>query len=473
LRTPLSNVDASWLRMDAPNNLMVVNGVLVLDRPVSTEQVRDLLKDHLGRFDRFRSRVVPAPAGIGTPSWEVDPEFSIDRHLVEARLPEPGDEAALQAFVGGLLSQPLAPDRPLWRFHHIPEYQGGSALVTRIHHCIGDGLALVHVLLSMADGSPPMAAPPAPNGEEEHGGVWDAVGAALSRTRDAALTVSGRVLREAREILANPERLARSGRDVAAHLGSLARLLALPPDPRSAFKGALGVQKRVAWSRAYDLAEMKDLARSTGSTVNDILMAALAGGLRRYLSAGVEVARDLDVRGVVPVNLRPASEAHLLGNRFGLVFLELPLGMEDPLDRLFEIRRRMRAIKDSPEAAAIFEVLWAVGVAPKPVFDLVLDIFASKATAVVTNVVGPRQPISIAGAPLRQAMFWVPSAGHLGLGVSLLSYAGQVWLGVQGDAGLVPDPDRILDGFAAEVEALRSIRREATGEGPPSPPGAC
>lgn len=464
MRTPLSNVDASWLRMDDPTNLMVVNGVLVLDEVLPLERFRELLRDRLVHFDRFRSRVVPAPAGIGPPSWEIDPDFSLDRHLVEARVPEPGDEAALQAFVSGLLSQPLDPDRPLWRFHFVPRYQGGSAVVTRIHHCVGDGLALVHVLLSMADGAVAAPSPPPPAAapeEEEHGSFFDAVGATLERTRDAARAVSGRVLREARELLAHPERIARSGKDVATHLGSLARLLALPPDPKSAFKGPLAVQKRAAWSRAFELEDFKAVSRATGSTVNDVLMAALAGGLRRYLLGRGEVAAGLDVRGVVPVNLRPPSEAHLLGNRFGLVFLELPLGVEDALDRLFEIRRRMRAIKESPEAAAIFEVLWAVGVVPKAVFDLVLAIFATKATAVVTNVAGPRQRISIAGVPLRQCMFWVPSAGHLGLGVSLLSYAGKVWLGVQSDANLVPDPDRILAGFEREIEALQELRREA------------
>jgi WS/DGAT/MGAT family acyltransferase len=461
LRTPLSNVDAAWLRMDDPTNLMVVNGVLVLGEPVPLERIRELLRDHLVQFDRFRSRVVPAPAGIGPPSWETDPEFSVDRHLVEARLPEPGDEGALQTFVSGLMSQPLPPDRPLWRFYFVPQYQGGSALITRLHHCIGDGLALVHVLLSMADGSPAVPAPPLAGDEEGEASFWDAIGATLLRTRDVALTVSGRVLREARELLANPERLARSGKDVATHLGSLARLVALPPDPKSAFKGPLAVQKTAAWSRPFELGEFKAVSRATGSTVNDILMAALAGGLRRYLLGRGQVPGTFDVRGVVPVNLRPPSEAHLLGNRFGLVFLELPLGIEDTLERLFEVRRRMRAIKESPQAAAIFEVLWAVGVAPKPFFDLVMNIFASKATAVVTNVVGPQKAISIAGVPLRQAMFWVPSAGHLGLGASLLSYAGKVWLGLQSDVGLVPDPARILAEFEAEVEALQALRREA------------
>jgi hypothetical protein len=163
---------------------------------------------------------------------------------------------------------------------------------------------------------------------------------------------------------------------------------------------------------------------------------------------------------VVPVNLRGPEAAGRLGNRFGLVFLALPVGIEDPLDRLFEVRRRMRALKNSAQALAVYQVLWAMGVAPRPVFDLALRIFASKGTAVVTNVVGPTETISIAGAPLRQAMFWVPSAGRLALGVSLLSYAGKVWMGLQCDAAIVSDPDVLLDGFEAEVAALRNLCRE-------------
>jgi hypothetical protein len=137
------------------------------------------------------------------------------------------------------------------------------------------------------------------------------------------------------------------------------------------------------------------------------------------------------------------------------------VGIEDPLDRLFEVRRRMRALKSSPQALAVYQVLWAMGLAPKPVFDLALRIFASKGTAVVTNVVGPREPISIAGAQLRQAMFWVPSAGRLALGVSLLSYAGKVWMGLQCDAAIVPDPAALLGGFEEEIAALQAVCRQA------------
>ena len=190
-------------------------------------------------------------------------------------------------------------------------------------------------------------------------------------------------------------------------------------------------------------------------------MAALAGALRRHLVSDGEPPREMDVRGVVPVNLRRPEAAGRLGNRFGLVFLSLPVGIEDPLDRLFEVRRRMRALKDSPQALAVYQVLWAVGAAPRPLFDLALRIFAAKGTAVVTNVVGPRRPISIGGAPLREVMFWVPSAGRLALGVSVLSYAGKVWMGIQCDAAVIPDPSGLLAGFDAEVEALLELRRQA------------
>ena len=430
MRAPLAGVDASWLRLDEPANRMIVTGVLVLAEPVQPERLRQLLEQRLLPFERFRRRVARWPPGLGLPCWEDDPDFALDRHLVEAPPAAAAGEGALQGFVSELLAQPLPPDRPLWRIHFLPRYQGGSALVVRIHHCIADGLALVHVLLSLADGAPEVAAaaPPAPR-------AWRRPLAPLSA----------------------PVHLLRAGLDAGRLLPSLARLLLLPPDPPTRLKGSLSVAKRVAWSRPFRLDDFKRVGRATGCTVNDVLVAALAGGLRRYLLAGGEVTRGLDVRGVVPVNLRRPGEERRLGNRFGLLLVPLPLGLEDPLGRLLEVRRRIQAVKGSPEAVAVYALLWAAGFAPRPIFDLALGAFAARATAVVTNVVGPRAPIAIAGSRLRQAMFWVPSAGHLGLGVSLLSYAGSVWLAVQSDAGIVPDPGQIVEGFGEELGALLAL----------------
>lgn len=428
MSAPLANVDAAWLRMDEPTNPMVVTGVLILEAPVSVRQLRGLVQRRLLRFERFRQRIVHPRGRIGLPSWEPDPHFSLDHQVVVEALPAPGDEAALQKFLGALATRPLPARRPPWRIHFVPHYQGGSAIVVRVHHCIGDGLALVHVLLSMADQP-----------------------AALHMADPVQAPQGSR--KSLREELSAAIRFLPDGVD---HLAALGRLLLLAPDPPTRFKGRLGMTKRLLWSRAFRLEDFKRIGQATGSTVNDVLMAALAGALRHYLLEHGEVQRQLEIRGVVPVNLRPQDRAHELGNWFGLVFLQLPLGLESPRARLDEVRRRMGLLKKSPGAAAIFELLWLMGLAPRPLFDAILDLFATKATAVVTNVIGPREKISILGSRLRQAMFWVPCAGHLGLGISLLSYAGQVWMGVQSDAGLVPDPERIVAAFEKELAGLRS-----------------
>ena len=445
MRIPFRNVDASWLRMDDPVNLMVVTGVLVLEAPVPLASLRELVEKRLLGFRRFTSRAVPPFAGVGLPSWEPDPEFDLDRHLLVEKLGPGAGEPALQAMVSRLLSEPLPAGRPLWTIHLVEHFRGGSAIVARIHHCIGDGLALVHVLLSMADGTPqPDRRPDRPRV------AW-------------GISLGEQVLRGARAVLGDPGRIGDLVRLASGSAGSLVGLLALPDDPPTRLKGALGPEKIASWSRPLDLDDVKAIGRATGSTVNDVLMAALAGALRRYLVARGEAPREISVRGIVPVNLRRPEAAGRLGNRFGLVFLALPIGIEDPLDRLFETRRRMRTLKDSPQALAIYQVLWAMGAAPRPIFDLALRIFAAKGTAVVTNVVGPKHEIAIAGAPLREAMFWVPSAGRLALGVSLLSYAGKVWMGLQCDAAVIPNPAGVLAGFDAEVEALLELRRQAGG----------
>jgi WS/DGAT/MGAT family acyltransferase len=460
-RAPLADVDSAWLRMDDETNLMVVTGVMVYDAPVAFEAVREIVVSRLLKFPRFRQRVVDDVV-VGTAHWEHDQWFSLDYHLVQATFPENGTEEALQRFVSELMSQPLDPRRPLWQFHFIPSFQGGSALVTRIHHCIGDGLALIYVMLSMADEGPGGPAYAHDEDAAEHEDAWTTVAHVIGDAFSTVAHVPANVLREVNEYINHPGRLQEHASALGAGAGALGKLLLMPSDPPTRFKGPLVAEKRVAWSRPVPIATLKRVGRATGSTINDVLMACLTGALRRYLlSRDGAVDGGLNVRGVVPVNLRRLEDAHQLGNHFGLVFLALPLGIDDPLDRIFEVRKRMNAIKRSPEAYLAFQILRALGLAPKQIFDLVVTLFGMKATAVVTNVIGPRRPISFAGTPMRQAMFWVPCAGHLGLGVSLLSYAEQVWLGVQTDAGLVPDPDVLLEAFSEEVAALVALERAA------------
>lgn len=454
---PMANVDSAWLRMDDPTNLMVVTGLLVLDRPVSLARIRALIEERLLRFPRFRQRVVGADVPLGTPAWSDDEAFDLAYHVQEVELPPPGGEAALQALVSALMSRPLSFERPLWQFHLVSDYQGGSALIGRIHHCIGDGLALIYVMLAMSEGGP-QPPEPAEAGAAEADGGWDGVVGTMAAAASQAATLPVALLRQVAGLVSSPERVLRLTGQAAAGLGALGKLLLMDPDPPTVLKGPLVTVKRAVWSRPLPLVEVKRIGRVTGATINDVLIAAVSGALRRYLTArGRAPAADLSIRAVVPVNLRPLEEAHLLGNQFGLVFLPLPVGLDDPLDRVFEVRRRMTAIKRSPEAYLAFQILKAIGLAPRQIFDLVVELFGRKASAVMTNVAGPRDRLVMAGAPLRQAMFWVPCAGRLGLGISVLSYAGEVWIGLNADAHVIPDPDAVLEGFDAEIRALAAL----------------
>jgi diacylglycerol O-acyltransferase / wax synthase len=458
VRTPVASVDSAWLRMDEATNRMVVTGLLVLDRPVPIAEVRRVIEQRLIRFPRFTQRIIEVGGPGGVLAWEPDPAFSIDAHLFETPLPAPADQEALQALVSELLGRAFDPERPPWQFYFVPEYEGGCAIVGRIHHCIGDGLALIYVMLRLSDEAlVEPGAPEAPPETEAFRASANGIGRLVAGAASAAVRVPGLVL----STLLNPSRAIEAGAQLSSGLASLGRLVTMSGDPATPLRGPLGHQKRAVWSRAIPVEAFKAIGRATGCTINDVLMSSAAGALRRYLLGSPALSEELAVRGVVPVNLRPLEDAHKLGNQFGLVFLELPLGIEDPLERLFEVRRRMSALKGSPEAVVTYQILRAIGAAPRLVFDFVVDVLGRKATAVVTNVIGPRERIGLAGAPLRQAMFWVPCAGRLGLGISLLSYDGHVWLGIQSDAGLLPDPERLLESFYAEVHVLQGLRLAA------------
>jgi diacylglycerol O-acyltransferase / wax synthase len=360
----------------------------------------------------------------------------------------------LQELVSDLMSTPLDYSKPLWQFHIVEDPAGGSALIARLHHAIADGIALVQVLLSLTDDAPlgdEETPDPAPPNGKPGGRPLEALLAPVSAAVDAAIRGGPDTLVEAAQV---------GGRGLVA----LNKLLFMEPDPPSLFKGPLGVEKRAAWSQPIALEDIKAVGRMARGTVNDVLINAVAGALRRYLLTRGAEADGLNLRAVVPVNLRPLDQPITeLGNKFGVVFLALPVGIADPFDRLLELKRRMEAIKHSPEAVVAFGILNLIGASPPPLADVAVDMFGSKATAVMTNVPGPRQPIYLAGARIDKTMFWVPQSGHLGLGVSIFSYAGAVLVGVATDAGLVPDPQAIVAAFEAELEALVNLARLVEG----------
>jgi diacylglycerol O-acyltransferase / wax synthase len=452
-RTPMASIDAAWLGMEDPTNLMMVTGVMTLDGRVDLRRLRLILDRRLMPFERFHQRVVRPRSRGSLPHWEDDLHFDIDNHVSHVALPGHGDDDALREMVSDLMSVPLDFSKPLWHMHVIDNYHDGSVVLTRVHHCIADGIALVRVMLSLTDESPNAKVPAATARRPPPG---------FRLPLDWLPAAVGRGVASGQDLLANPNKalsLARVGAHGAYRLG---RLLVLPPDPQTVFKGQLGRRKRAAWSQPVPLDDFKTIGKAFGATVNDVLVAVATGALRRYMEKRGERISGIAVRASVPVNLRPLDESHKLGNAFGLVFLTLPIGIVDPVRRVRAIKKEMDGLKGSPEALIAFGVLSLMGLAPVEVEQLGLRFFGSKATAVLTNVPGPRKPLYMAGRKIDKVMFWVPQSGHLGLGISILSYAGSVMLGIATDAGLVPDPERIVDNFNVEFEAMLEASKQAS-----------
>jgi WS/DGAT/MGAT family acyltransferase len=237
---------------------------------------------------------------------------------------------------------------------------------------------------------------------------------------------------------------------------SLLKVVFLPSDPKTVFKGQLAVQKRAAWSTPIPLADIKALGRAKGATINDILLTAATGALRRYMQEeGQKKVDGIDMRAIVPVNLRTSNPLPKLGNVFGLVFLALPTGYATPDERLKILKERMNALKRSLQPVALFAALYLLGFFPHLIQNVIMRFFGTKGTAVMTNVPGPRELLYLAGSPIRQIMVWVPQSGRLGLGLSILSYNGQVMIGIATDEQLVPEPERIVRAFHEELELLK------------------
>ena len=257
--------------------------------------------------------------------------------------------------------------------------------------------------------------------------------------------------------------LAKEGGGIAREL---VHALSLPDDPPSLLRGQLGVSKRVAWAEPLDLEEVKAVGRACGCTVNDVLMAAAAGALRSYMRERGEALEGISLRATVPVNLRPLEHAKKLGNHFGLVFLDLPVGEDNPLRRLQRVAECMDQLKQSRQAIMAYGLLAALGIAPHPLQEIALELFSRKASAVATNVPGPQQPLYMAGCTVREIMFWVPQTGSIGLGLSILSYRGKVHFGLIADARLVPDPDAVVRRFGEEFEKLLYLALMGSWDGP-------
>ncbi|MDP3354436.1 MAG: WS/DGAT domain-containing protein, partial [Polaromonas sp.] len=236
-----------------------------------------------------------------------------------------------------------------------------------------------------------------------------------------------------------------------------AALALMPDDSKTRLKGQPGTTKKVAWCQPIPLDDVRAVGKALNCSINDVLLSCVAGAIGEYLKSHGDDVTGQEIRAMVPVNLRPIEQAYKLGNRFGLVPLVLPVGVDNPIERVYEVRRRMAALKGSYQPLLAFSLLAVAGLLIKPAQDAMLNLFSKKTTAVMTNVPGPREKLKFCGATLEQSMFWVPQSGSVGLGVSILSYGGGVQFGVITDSTLCPEPQRIIDEFVPEFAKLSIV----------------
>jgi diacylglycerol O-acyltransferase / wax synthase len=458
MSTRFSSADAAWLHMDRPSNLMVINSVLLFDEPVDWDRVREIVQRRLvDVYPRFRQRAVESRLPLRAPKWENDPDFCIEHHLHHLALPAPGDDAALQEFVGDLMTMPLDRSRPLWHTYMIDGYGDGAAMICRMHHCIADGIALARVMLSLTDAAPDGGIAPPDHRDGRTGGgasVTDSVREAVGDLARFGVSAA----QQGTRVATSPSHAARLAGAIARDGGTALRLLLTPADAATAIKGDPGISRRVAWTEPIPLSAVKRIAHAHHATVNDVLLAVVTGALRHYLQdRGGPVA---EIQAMVPFNLRPLDQPvpRKLGNRFGLVFLPLPVGTSGSYRRLVEVHRRMQELKDGRDGAVSYGLLSLTGLTPEPLERRIIDMFTAKTTAVMTNVPGPTEPVYVAGTRVRTVLFWAPTSGHMGMSVSIFSYRGEVTIGLMVDAALVPDPGRIADRLPDELETLRPLR---------------
>lgn len=453
----MSSVDRAWLEMDERHNPMVANAIFQLDGSVSAPVIAEAISRRLLRHVRFRQRPDDTHR---PPRWVEEESLRLDYHIHLKHLTEPDSEAQLRSAVSEELSHELDRYRPLWRMVFYTQPDGLITALFRAHHAVADGIALMHVLLGCADTAMRKAKKEADrHAVAEHPAHEGPLGGLIDQL-EAANSALENLYRVVLDDLRQPAHLIEQFQEGQHILGAIGRLLALPENNPAEFRRPLSGHRAVAWLGALPFSRFHRFAQLQGVKINDVFIACLAGAFGRYLRA---TTRDLpetqNLRISIPVNLRSGDDGAGLGNYFGLVLLDLPVGVSDPKERLRIVSERMNALKDSGEARAVLLGLTVAGYLPVVLEKKLVNQVAGKSVAVVSNLRGPNRLLKIAGSTIRNVVFWPPQSSGIGVGVSLFSYAGKVSVGVSADTGIISHPQLLMDAFRETVKQEMRINK--------------
>src|SRR6185503_8459975 len=472
LHRRLTTIDATFLYAEKPTQPMHVGGSMVYEGHLSRDTLVRALEDRLHLLPRYRQKVVFPLFAVAHPTWEDDPAFDIRNHVVELTLPPPGNDRVLSEIGGRAFAGMLDRAHPLWRLIVVQgRADGNTAVVWKVHHAMIDGVSGVDLTMVLHDLKPDATPPEPPAAPWQPQPVPDPLTLLQDSVRDR-LTEVARIATDETFRLLRPTELEARVRQLASAVTSSAPNV-LRPAPRVPFNGTIGADRRFGWAE-FSFGEFRHVKSVLGGTVNDVVLAVIAGGLGRYLRALGLPTDGVELRAMCPVSMRRPDQRGALGNLVSMIFAPLHVGILDPVARLTAEREAMERLKTQDQAGGLYEMTNLLEQVPPALAAVAgqLSIPNTLLNTVSTNVPGPQIPLFLSG---RRLIGWyplLPLAGDVGLCNAILTYDQRLTIGVTTDPRLVPDVWLYVECLKASFAELRDAAGRADSARRPAAPAA-
>ena len=451
----LTVLDEMFLHLEGPDTHMHVGGVAIFEGPPPDyDEILDMVESRLQKVPRFRQKLAFVPLGLGRPVWVDDIHFNVEYHVRHTALPAPGDRVRLNRLSARIMSQQLDRAKPLWEIWFAEGLAGGRfALISKTHHCLVDGVSgadIMSVILDLTPEPEPVERetwrpPPEPTPDQ-----------LLVEALKERLTSPGEAIRTLQSAASDPAKLPNRVVEAMRAVGNfVGGSFAAPP---SSLNLPIGPHRRFETVLA-DLDEIKHIKNSLGGTVNDVVLAAVSGGLRRLLKGRGELVDDVELRAMVPVSVRADSDKGSLGNQVASVWAALPIYEPDPVQRLKIVHEEMKDLKASGQAVGA-QVLTSLGEWAPPTIVAQASRLVARQRAfnlVITNVPGPQFPLYSLGREMQEVYPVLPLSQNTSIGVALLSYNGTIGFGLLGDYDTAPDIGVLAEGIEKSIAELGSV----------------
>src|SRR5271167_3896315 len=458
----LTPVDASFLHQEGPGSHMHIGGLTIAEGPPpAMDEFLEQIRERLHLVPRYRHKLAFTVLDSGRPVWVDDPNFNLEYHVRHTALPTPGTWVQLQSLVARIFSQQLDRSKPLWEMWLIEGLKDDRfALITKTHHALIDGIAgvdLATVLFDLSREPPPIKHSGRAWQPHREPGTVELVAAGVRGALRAGLALAEGAV----EVITHPDHALATVREAAEGIGEIV-WAGLNPAPETPLNVHIGPHRRFV-GVADRLEDFKTVKDAFGGTVNDVVLAVVAGALRTFLISRGRHTEGLELRALVPVSVRSEAEHHTGGNRIVVMRGPLPVYIADPVERLRFVSQAMEGLKESKAALGAEVIAGVQNFAPPTILAQAsrLNFSTRLFNLIVTNVPGPQFPLYVLGREMLQAIPVAFLPENHSLAIAIMSYNGQMNFGLLGDFDALPDIDSIGENIAAELATLVALARES------------